>query len=58
MIFKSVNITFLTYRTNIPSRTTAATTESGNDPVRTGPMDTFTYSSIALKEKYIIHVNM
>ena len=47
---KSVNITFLTIITRIPSRTNAASTPL-NVPARTGLMDTYIYSSIALKEK-------
>ena len=47
---KSVNITFLTIITRIPSRTNAASTPL-NVPARTGLMETYIYSSIALKEK-------
>jgi hypothetical protein len=57
MISKSLNITILTCITRIPSITIAGITAIA-DQVRTGSMDTCNYSSIALKEKYIIHVNM
>jgi hypothetical protein len=43
--------------TRIPSRTTTEMTAKVVHD-RTGSMDTYNYSSIALKEKYIIHVNM
>jgi hypothetical protein len=33
-------------------------TITGKTAICTVPMDTANYSSIALKEKYIIHVNM